>query len=378
MSAIRKSAWIAILALCFSQAACLWPVPLPTRAGDHIDSEKLLQAARAYAGPGTGSVKALAPDIEKAAVAERSDEEDAVYEQHVRSSFTGWDFAALDKEAAEDRTKKLRLLGGSWKLYRLYDAVSNPPGGTTEADWANQLEALKQWEAKEPNSVTPRIAMAETYINYAWYARGNGYAKTVTRQEWQSYYHRIDLAASSLMDAAKLEEKCPVWFSVMQTIALAQGWDKEESRELFELAASFEPEYLTPYIKYAYYLEPKWYGQAGETEAFADEAAMRLGGERGEIAYFHIASQMICTCDSEKPPFPAKLSWPKAQRGFEAMIRLYGGSKQDFNDYALMAYAAGDKAAADEAFAKIGEEWSERTWWKQDYFKDAKAWAAGT
>lgn len=377
MSAIRKSAWIAILALCISQAACLWPVPLATRAGDHIDSEKLLQAARVYVGSGLGSVKATAPNIEKAAAAERSDEEADVYERHVKSLLTGWDFAGLDKEAAEDRAKKLRVLGGSWKIYRLYDAVSTPPGGNTEEDWTNHLETLKQWEAKEPNSMTPRIAMAETYVNYAWHARGDGSANTVTGWEWRLFNQRIDLAASSLIDAAKMQERCPVWFSVMQTIALAQSWDKEQARELFELAASFEPEFLTPYIKYAYYLEPKWYGQAGETEAFADEAAMRLGGERGEIAYFDIASQMICTCESEKPPFPIKLSWPKAQRGFEAMTRLYGGSKQNFNDYALMAYAAGDKAAADEAFAKIGEEWSERTWWKQDYFKDAKAWAAG-
>jgi hypothetical protein len=353
-------------------------VPLPTRAGDHIDSVKLLQAARDYAGAGASTSKAVAAtDIEKAARAERSDEDADAYERHVKSLLTGWEFADLDKEAAEVRTKKLRVLGGSWKLYKLYDAVSSPPGGNSEEDWANHLETLKQWEAKEPTSVTPRIAMAQTYINYAWHVRGNGYANSVTNEEWREYYERIDAAAATLVEAAKLKEKCPVWFSTMQTVALAQGWDKQQARELYELASSFEPEMVTYSVKYAYYLEPKWYGEPGESEAVAEEAAKKLGEERGEIAYFFITSQLICTCESEKPPFPERLSWPKAQKGFEESARLYGASKQDLNDYALMAYAAGDKAAAEEAFAKIGEEWSAKTWWKQDYFKDAKAWAAG-
>lgn len=379
MSAVQKSAWIVILGLCISQAGCFWPVPLPTRADDHIDSDKLLQVAREYAAarPGNSQAATTPAEVEKEAAAERSNEEQDDYARQVKSMLTAWDFAALDQEAATVRASKARLVGGRWKIYELYDAVSRPPGGNTDQDWTNHLETLKQWEEKEPNSATPRIALAQTYINYAWHARGSGSASTVTREEWRQFNQRIDLAASSLLDAAKLPEKCPVWFSAMQTVALAQGWDKKEARDLFELAASYEPEFLTPYVKYAYYLTPKWYGLPGESEAFAEESAMRLGGERGDIAYFHIASQLICTCQAEKPPFPRELSWARAKKGFEENTRLYGASKQGLNDFALMAYAAGDKEAAEEAFGKIGEEWSAETWWKQDYFKDAKAWAAG-
>jgi hypothetical protein len=42
-----------------------------------------------------------------------------------------------------------------------------------------------------------------------------------------------------------------------------------------------------------------------------------------------------------------------------------------------MAVEAGDKAAAAEAFASIGEDWDSGVWRSPVAFKEAKAWAAG-
>ncbi|HTV57529.1 MAG TPA: DUF4034 domain-containing protein [Verrucomicrobiae bacterium] len=377
----RKAAPLLLLGLCLGQTGCFWLLPamLDNNSRDQISSTTLLQAAREYAATKplyrTASTKTVSFEAE--AAAERSDVPTNVYERHVKSLLTGWDFAGLDKEAAEVRASKARVLGGQWKLSRFYSAVSEPPGGSSETDWIDHLEALKQWAAKEPNSATPHIALAASYINYAWHARGNGVASTVTRQEWQEYYERINLAAQSLLDAAKMKERCPVWFSTMQTVALAEGWDKQQVRELFELASSFEPDFLTYDAKYTYYLTPKWYGEPGESEEFVNATAQKLGGQKGQVAYFEMAVQLVCTCESDRPPLPSGLSWPKIREGFEAINRLYGVSNQQLNDYALIAYAAGDKATAHGAFAKIGDDWSEKTWWRQDVFKDAKAWASG-
>jgi len=81
--------------------------------------------------------------------------------------------------------------------------------------------------------------------------------------------------------AAGLKAKCPHWYVVLQSVARTQGWEKAHVRALFEKAVSFEPDYYHYYREYALYLLPKWYGEEGEAEAFAEEVSTRVGGKQG-------------------------------------------------------------------------------------------------
>jgi hypothetical protein len=63
---------------------------------------------------------------------------------------------------------------------------------------------------------------------------------------------------------------------MMQEIALAQGWDKQQARELFDQATAFAPYFYHFYREYANFLLPKWYGEEGEIQAFAEEVSSRL------------------------------------------------------------------------------------------------------
>ena len=74
-----------------------------------------------------------------------------------------------------------------------------------------------------------------------------------------------------------------------------------QARALFEEANKFEPEYYTYARDLAYYLLPKWSGDAGDTEKFVQEIADRIGGEKGDILYFQVAAAdyVICGCDEE-------------------------------------------------------------------------------
>lgn len=91
-------------------------------------------------------------------------------------------FDDLEKAAREARTGKARLRAGVWKLYKFYDAVETPykRHNATEAEWSAYFATFKDWISAYPESPTPRIALAEGYVSYAWAARGNGYADTVS------------------------------------------------------------------------------------------------------------------------------------------------------------------------------------------------------
>jgi hypothetical protein len=56
------------------------------------------------------------------------------------------------------------------------------------------------------------------------------------------------------------------------------------------------------------------------------------------------------------------MSWPKIKEGYAALGHLYGLSSLKMNRFAYMASAAGDKLAAQAAFAMIGNDWDHQIW----------------
>lgn len=174
-------------------------------------------------------------------------------------------FAELDKMADAVRSSKARFPGGGWKLSRFYEAVNNRDAGGYEADadWQSHLALLQRWTAARPQSITARLALADAYLRYAWAARGEGYANTVTDQGWRLFQERTKQAAKVLADAATLPSKCPQLYELAQEVALASGADKSQQRAIFEKAIEFEPLYFAYYQRYATALLPKWGGRAG-------------------------------------------------------------------------------------------------------------------
>ena len=85
------------------------------------------------------------------------------------------DYDKLDGYAAALRTSKESWATGSLKLGNLY-AAFNPPSEAPDADWERSLTALQGWILARPNSITARVALASVLVEYAWKARGSGWA----------------------------------------------------------------------------------------------------------------------------------------------------------------------------------------------------------
>jgi hypothetical protein len=243
-----------------------------------------------------------------------------------------------------------------------------------ESDWKMFFDSLNQWVAAKPESAAARISLAQAYMGYAWRARGGGYASSVTNKGWEQFRERVGMASATLAEAARLKEKCPYWYEQMQTVALAEGWDKSQARELMEQAVTFEPDFYHFYREHANSLQTKWYGDEGELESFAEEVSDRAGGQKGDILYFEITSLKACQCDAEKDVLQ-DMSWPRIKRGYAALEQMYGVSNLKRNRFASMAVKAGDKEAARNAFAEMGTEWDKEVWNNDRQFENAKNWA---
>jgi hypothetical protein len=302
-----------------------------------------------------------------------NDDKSELDAQPVRAFFTSVrqllnqeDFNQLEQIAAEARSTKARFTGGDWKLEAFYRVVQGP-GTLTAPDvtWTNHIERLKRWAAAKPESVTPRIAIGSAYLRFAWKARGNGFSDTVTADAEKLFSDRVAQARLVLEEAELLPIKDPELYCRLQTVALAQGWSRPNIDRLLYQVQLTEPAYFRIYTEQANFLMPKWYGQPGDAEAFAQNAADKIGGDEGNYVYFRIALEENC-CHSTQLP---GLAWNRVKLGFAALESLYGSTNFQRNAMALMAVNANDGDLARQLFARIGNDWASGVWGSKGKFE---------
>jgi hypothetical protein len=217
----------------------------------------------------------------------------------IQSDLVSDKFDDLDNMANRYRREKSRLPGGEWRLRLFYSALDAPH--QSDQDTRDHLAHLEHWTRQRPDSITARVAFATSLTRWAWVARGNGYAKTVTPEGWRLFDERIKKAQAVLEDSANMSVMCPQWFSEMMAAGLAESWDASRMKDIFDRGVQFEPGYFYLYRQYANYLLPKWDGHPGDAAAFAKSSADHLGGDSGDLLYFQIATILIKRGDGHFP-----------------------------------------------------------------------------
>jgi hypothetical protein len=322
-----------------------------------LTSSRLL-AADEFTTPGAGLDS---PDL--------SDTDVRDFRVSLLGLFNSGRYADLDTLAQQLQQQRSRFKGGAWRLHVLFGTLSSPGAATaTDAAWRAQIAKLEKWAQSSPASPTARIALAQTYLRFAWKARGHGYANTVTPEGWALFRDRVQSARSTLEQSAVLAENSPDWYLEMQGVALDQQWDRAAFDALAERALAHEPGYYYFATSESNYLLPKWYGKPGDTERYATEVADRIGGEEGDAVYFQIAAAINCCSRTQAPA----LSWPRVQRGFAAIESLYRSTNHERNVMAYLAVRDGDTATAQQLFARIGNDWSQSVWKTKAAFDAAR------
>jgi len=65
----------------------------------------------------------------------------------------------------------------------------------------------------------------------------------VTKEGWQLFRERLELARNTLVESRELTDKDPFWWLVALGVALGQHWPKNEYDQLLEEAKAFEPKF---------------------------------------------------------------------------------------------------------------------------------------
>jgi hypothetical protein len=300
------------------------------------------------------------------------------YAAQIRAYLDQESFDQIDVIADAVRSDKSRFSGGAWKLHKLYKGLSEPANSRKASDdvWELHISRLKKWTAQKPESITARVGLADAYVSYAWHARGNGFANKVKEESWKPFRDRLAMAETVLKNARRVKAKCPQWYLVMQIVAKGQSWEWEPYNKVFEEGVALEPAYHYLYGEKAQYLLPRWHGEEGDWERFAEETSQRLGGKLGSIMYYVIATDLACYYPDREFFTDTRVSWPKVKQGFADFEQTYGMSLGHLNEFCRIAGQSGEKAYTRALLARIGDNWDPEVWENREYFEHYKAWAA--
>ncbi len=322
------------------------------RPTEHIDEEQKAAAAK---------LQPFKDPVQEAIYA---------YRMQVRQDYNARRFDALEAQAAAVRASKEVFGNGAWKLVQYYEAFGcrrDEP----ESMWQLHDQIHHDWIAAKPESAAARIAYVDYLVDYAWKARGNGYANTVTDEGWKLYEERLTSAQKVLQDARGLAEKDLGWWRGALRVALGVGLPKNGYDRLVAEAVAFEPKYWGYDTLRAYSLLPRWYGQQGDWEAYADAAAKRSDGLGAEV-YARIVADLHDYYDNVFRETQA--SWLLTRDGLAQMRAKYPDSLSILSVSAKLAVQAEDRALAQKLFEQIGDRYLPDTWHTPERFVHYRHW----
>lgn len=302
-----------------------------------------------------------------------SEPERQIYEAACGQILMRGDYEVLERQAEKLKKTEARFVDGQWQLQTFMAGVSKPET-KLGVDWRARDKALRDWGKAFPNSATQKIAWAAFLIDAAWRARGSGYAKTVSEENWKLFNERLGEAATVLNELPRAEWS-PYAYARWGQLAMGAGLTSEKAQESFAEGAERWPEYYNLYFAEAMRLLPRWHGKVGEWERWLAEQTAE-GNEVSDEIYARVVWSLSDYHEEGGGIFKTtKADWGRVKRGFEAMRKRFPGSWWNLNAFAKMSQWAGDRATALEVIKAL-EGHEDTSFWKGwTSYENFKRWA---
>jgi hypothetical protein len=198
---------------------------------------------------------------------------------------------------------------------------------------------FKNWPS-EPDLL---VLKGRFYTDYAWEARGSGYAGTVTGEGASLFIQRLGIAEAALMQAWSLNPKDPRIARWMITVELGQGQGRARMEKWFQEAMELDTNYYDACYAKLHYLQPQWYGSKQEMLEFASEC-LRSTEWGGHVPLIVLDAHQMIANSLPRPQrsdyFKRPEVWSDLKQAFDKFFRLNPQATGWHHDYALYAYRA--------------------------------------
>ncbi|HLH53341.1 MAG TPA: hypothetical protein VKY92_06970 [Verrucomicrobiae bacterium] len=242
-------------------------------------------------------------------------------------------------------------------LIEVVRASDTPPGEVYDA-WEGLLQATKKNKAEHDDaylaldplvfrnwSSDPFLLLlkGQFYTDYAWEARGSGFAKSVSNQGWQLFTERLEIAEAALTKAWKLNPQDPRIARQMITVELGQGQGRSRMEQWFQRAMLLDTNYYDACYAKLNYLQPKWYGSTEDMLEFAGECvnSPKWGGHVPLILLdAHELISASLDREARANYFRRPEVWADLKQAFDKFFVLNPHETGWHHNYAWYAYSA--------------------------------------
>lgn len=250
--------------------------------------------------------------------------------------------------------------GGLESLLSVRKPVADlPAGGSTYAAAVMGLddlleygsmqmpEALRhtaEWRQAYPRSPLPALVEAMAFEDWAWQARGGGYANSVSGAGWLWYAARVEMAATSLREAPASARATPLWYELSLEVGIDQSRGLPALRGIFDAGAARFPDYLPIYDEMLRALMPRWFGSYQKVDRFINAEYASSASHTGFQMYTRLYWMFAGLSGDKEDIFTDGLAdWNSMKSGFQELMARYPRSDYLLNVFANFACRAGDQ-----------------------------------
>jgi hypothetical protein len=313
------------------------------------------------------------PALPPAALRHVSDgEESFAYEWLVADLLLDEKFDSLESIASVFGPGTPQFHDGSSRERHFYLAMAGENFRISKGQRARFVGCLKHWRAARPNSRVAAAGYACAMVKLAWDERSSAIARVVSAEQSRRFEQDLDLAWQALEPTAGSRGNGGGWYMAVLRVGLGQGWERGRMMQLRNDCLRDAPWIESVDGMVARFLLPRWGGEPGESERFAQSVATSSPDGRGPQRYAWIVTSLQEVCGNVFRETGA--SWPTAHAGFEALEHEHPDSVTLPSRHARFAWLAEDRAVARAEFAKLGDR-VDPTVWGDTEFRLVREWA---
>jgi membrane associated rhomboid family serine protease len=244
------------------------------------------------------------------------------------------------------------LVGGLTDLFRFGGLSPDVALGHT-ADWRRRVTA----------STMADLAEAMIFREWAWTARGTGFANSISSQNMAVYSYRTEMAAAALDDLADRASDNPLWYTLSLEVGLDQTKDREKLQAIFDRGWAKAPNYRPLYRRMLRILMPRWGGSYDDVDKFVNQIYAQTASARGYERYAELYSAYAQLEGDELDLFiDSQAFWSGMRSGYLGLLRRYPKSDAVLNSFANFACRANDKETYNRLRAAVTKRPSSDSW----------------
>ncbi len=230
-----------------------------------------------------------------------------------------------------------------------------------ENDWSKSLAQIEYLKKRFPNADFVALAEARYWIAYAWNARGEGDAASITQEGARLMHERMEKAEKVLINSKHYADNLPVWYDEMITVQSALNRPEDERDKIFVEGVRKFPTYYPIYFTMEEFLTPKWGGSWETIDNLVKWSVKNSIKTDGNSMY----ARLYWAADGDEGVRLFKdthASWSKMKLGFEDLMVRHPKSKWNLNNFAKFACMAGDKKTFLTLRQQIGSNVMDAAW----------------